>query len=243
MKNLFKKIFPTRLPKPTPGMESSSARSLCRQIHRCDIYEGFPHEKYPLDMQGWNSDDPLFRQVMERIRPEFVVELGSWKGASAIHICNLARKMRLEPFTMVCVDTWLGGPWHWQSPDRPDGFPSLGCRHGYPTLYYQFLANVIKSGHQDRIVPLPATTDAGAELLGNAGVKPVDLVYVDANHTFDAVYADICSWWSVVRNGGLFFGDDCTHHYPGVEQAVRRFCTERGLPFEIAGEKWIIPKP
>jgi len=35
-----------------------------------------------------------------------------------------------------------------------------------------------------------------------------DLVYLDASHDADDVYADIKAWWSNLRPGGVLFGDD-----------------------------------
>jgi predicted O-methyltransferase YrrM len=144
---------------------------------------------------------------------------------------------------MVCVDTWLGGCWHWQERAQADAFSSLACRHGYPQVYLQFLANVIKAGHADRVVPFPNTTDVGAEFFQSIGFGDVDLLYIDAAHTYEAVYADMSNWWPLVRSGGTVFGDDFIPHYPGVERAVRRFCQEHRLPFETDREKWIIRKP
>ena len=102
---------------------------------------------------------------------------------------------------------------------------------------------MIKTGHTDRIVPFPNTIDVGAEYFQSIGLTDVDLLSIDAAHTFEAVYADIRNWWPLVRRGGTVFGDDFIPEYPGVEQAVTRFCREHGLPFETDREKWIIRKP
>ncbi len=93
------------------------------------------------------------------------------------------------------------------------------------------------------MVPFPNTTDVGAEFFRSIGFGDVDLLSIDAAHTYEAVYADIRNWWPLVRSGGTFFGDDFIPHYAGVERAVRRFCQEHRLPFETDREKWIIRKP
>lgn len=212
-------------------------------MHDRDIYADFPHALYPLDLQGWNSRSPVFRRLMTEVRPRCVVELVTWKGGSALHMSDLAEELGLPPCVVVCVDTWLRGTWHWQERLRADAHPGLACRHGFPQVYFQFLANVIRTGHTDRIVPFPNTTDVGAEYFQSIGLTDIDLLYIDAAHTFEAVYADIRNWWPLVRRGGTVFGDDFIPEYPGVEQAVTRFCGEHGLPFETDREKWIIRKP
>ncbi len=40
-------------------------------------------------------------------------------------------------------------------------------------VYFQFLANVIKAGHADRVVPFPNTTDVGAEFFQSTGFGDV----------------------------------------------------------------------
>ena len=220
----------------------AGAQDLLRRIHREDVYAGFPLDGFPLDRQGWNSDSPVFRRMLEEVRPRLVVELGTWKGGSALHMCDLADRMGLSPVVMVCVDTWLGGAWHWIEDRRPESFPSLACRHGYPTIYRQFLANVIRSGHAGKVVPIPNTTDAAAEIFRAAGTGPIDLLYVDASHEEPAVHADLVNWWPMLRAGGVAFGDDFIAEYPGVERAVRRFAADHGLSVEVDREKWIMRK-
>jgi predicted O-methyltransferase YrrM len=246
MRELFQSWFTTVSRGPRLAAEHGpfvSARELGRRVHGGDIYEAFPHEAFRSDTQGWNSESPVFGRLLREVRPHRVVELGTWKGASALHMCDLARDLGLSSFVIVCVDTWLGGLWHWQERSQADSHASLACRHGYPQVYFQFLANVIKAGHADRVVPFPNSTDVGAEFFQSLGFGDVDLLYIDAAHTYEAVYADICNWWPLVRSGGTVFGDDFTSHYPGVEQAVRRFCQEHELSFENEREKWIIRKP
>lgn len=106
-----------------------------------------------------------------------------------------------------------------------------------------FCGKLMREVRPHRVVPFPNTTDVGAEFFRSIGFGDVDLLSIDAAHTYEAVYADIRNWWPLVRSGGTFFGDDFIPHYAGVERAVRRFCQEHRLPFETDREKWIIRKP
>lgn len=56
----------------------------------------------------------------------------------------------------------------------------------------------------------------------------LDLVFIDADHSYEACFADIKAWTPHVRHGGIVCGHD--FHLAGVEQAVR----ETG-PFERCG--------
>jgi hypothetical protein len=42
----------------------------------------------------------------------------------------------------------------------------------------------------------------------------LDFVYLDADHTYEAVKADIAAWWPKVRVGGTLGG----HDYIGIER-------------------------
>lgn len=56
-----------------------------------------------------------------------------------------------------------------------------------------------------------------------------DLVYLDANHTYDAVLADLNAWRPKIRAGGTFCGHDyvddakCIYTVAGVKTAVHKF--------------------
>ena len=95
----------------------ASLRSL---IHDTDPYDGFDPAPHDPDLQGWGSADPLFRLLFERLRPKRVAEVGTWKGASALHMASLARELAIEDCEILCIDTWLGSIEHWYFRDRPD---------------------------------------------------------------------------------------------------------------------------
>jgi hypothetical protein len=58
-----------------------------------------------------------------------------------------------------------------------------------------------------------------------------DFVYIDANHSFEAVYNDLTMWWGKIKVGGYLTGHDLVGKFPGVKQAVENFCNERSLNY------------
>lgn len=42
--------------------------------------------------------------------------------------------------------------------------------------------------------------------------KELDWVFIDGNHSYDAVTEDLNAWWPKVKYGGLFGGHDCVNH-------------------------------
>lgn len=54
-----------------------------------------------------------------------------------------------------------------------------------------------------------------------------DVVFIDGNHTYDAVKSDINLFWSKIRSGGTMAGDD--YDWPDVKRAVHEFANENNL--------------
>jgi len=216
------------------------AELLMQAVHQKNIYEGFQYTGIPADMHG-GGGNPLFESVIDAAKPNLIVEVGSWKGSSAIRMASLLRQQGI-PGAVLCVDTWLGGLDHISNPMSPEWDIGRYRQHGYPGLYYQFLANVMHAGAQDYIVPFPNTSAIGARWLAKHNI-PADMVYVDASHDEDDVYRDVVDYWKVLRPGGVMFGDDWSDYWPGVVNAVTQFSQEQGLKLHAEGVNWLLIKP
>ena len=209
-------------------------------IHRVSPYAGFPLDQWPLDIRGWGYDSPVFKEVIESVRPEKIIEVGSWKGASALHMAQLLDGCRIDG-EIVCVDTWLGTADSWLGIDAPDGGVTL--KWGHPTLYHQFMANILHSQRSDVITPLPLDSLNAARFFKTRGMI-ADLIYIDASHDYHCASADINSFWDVLRPRGIFLGDDYSLHWPGVVRAVLDFADAKRLSVGLHHPgKWIIQKP
>lgn len=205
-------------------------------LHPISPYSGFDPSDYPQDLQGWGSVDPVFRILISELRPKLIIEVGTWKGASAIHMASLCREFGMET-RIICVDTWLGSPEHALG-QRPEWRESLQNRHGYPQLYFTFLSNVVRSGVARWIVPLPNSSDNAAVILKEKGLL-ADLIYIDGAHEEDAVYRDLCNYWELLTPGGALVGDDYVT-WPGVQHAAARFTGEHGVKLEDFGDKFVV---
>jgi hypothetical protein len=191
-----------------------------------------------VDVRGWGSDEPMFERVLTEARPHVVFELGTWKGASLLHMRDITLALGLDT-QFVCVDTWLGSANVWISPKyRPD----LALDHGYPTLYRQFVRNLIAADAVADVFPLPMTTTVAAGVLAHLGVV-ADVVYVDAGHQEAEVRADLQQYFALLRPGGIMFGDDYHPSVPGVIPAVDSFAGSECIPLELDAKKWLFRKP
>jgi SAM-dependent methyltransferase len=211
---------------------------LMRRLHGVDVYSGFV-PTLAEDRQGWNSVHPVFDEVIRTVRPSIVIDLGSWKGASTIHLADLMKRHGVGG-AVVGVDTFLGNIEHW---DRGSGFAGLmQHRFGRPLLYEQFLSNVVRAGAQDRIVPLPQTTTIAGQLMARIGVE-AGLIHIDASHAYEDVLRDAQTYWEILAPGGFMIGDDYNQDWPSVMRAANAFAAERGVPLISSNPKWIVRKP
>ncbi len=211
---------------------------LMTKLHGVDIYAGFDATTYPDDTQGWNSEHPLLQEAIRVIRPGLVIEVGVWKGASTIFMAEQLRTAGIEA-AVLAVDTFLGSITHLT---RPESRAALAPRHGWPQLYYQFIANVVRRKLNDYVVPLAQTADTAFQLLQQLGLRP-QLVHIDAAHDYESVARDLDNYYSLLAPGGALVGDDFTTNWPEVVWAATEFARRHRLGLQQHSGKFLLQKP
>jgi len=221
----------------TPNSDRALApEDMMEAIHGTDVYEGFAFNNFPCDLHGWGGDSPAFAELIKEVRPSLVIEVGTWKGASAVSMADAAVGEGLST-KIVCVDTWLGALEFRTDQNDVERFRALECRHGYPQVYYRFLANVCHRGHQHRIVPFPMDSASAALWFMSHGVK-AGLIYIDASHEEEAVYQDLVDYLQLLAPGGKIFGDDW--NWAAVRASVSTFARDHGLAIAHCHDKWVL---
>jgi hypothetical protein len=204
-----------------------------------DPYEGA--KLVPLDLQGWASDDAILEACIKNTQPKLIIEVGSWKGASAIHMAKVCKRLGLDT-KILCVDTWLGGVETYQMHDGINRWIHESLRHqaGYPRLHETFMSNVIREGFKDAILPLPLPSTVAAEVIRHRGIE-AEFIYIDGSHEYDDVVLDLKGYWKLTKNGGIMGGDDYLS-WPGVTRAVDEFVQQEGRPSVRRDRKFAISK-
>ncbi|XP_062198429.1 uncharacterized protein LOC133901168 [Phragmites australis] len=192
--------------------------------------------------RGWGSTGAVFAELIESVRPDTIVELGAFLGASALHMAAVSKNLSLSP-AILCIDDFRGWP-AFRERFRRDVPPQ---RHGDALLLPQFMANVAVAGRDatERVLPLPFSTASALTALCEWGVY-ADLIEVDAGHDFHSAWADINLAWAVLRPGGVMFGHDyfTSADDRGVRRAVTLFARVKGLTVRPHGQHWVLsPKP
>jgi hypothetical protein len=161
----------------------------------------------------------LFRELIEKTQPTVIIEVGTWLGASAIHMAKICRELGLQT-TIYCVDTWLGAEEFWTSKADTEE-RNLRQKNGYPQVYFDFLANVVQHDCQDLIVPIPNTSTIGSIILQDRRVL-AELIYIDGSHEYEDVKTDVLAYKKLLSPKGLMFGDDIG--WGSVKMAISEVC-------------------
>ena len=191
------------------------------------------------DFGGWNGNKPIFGDLIKKLNPSTIIEVGTWKGQSAINMGKIIKENNLDTI-IYCVDTWLGAIEFWtyykDSQER-----NLLLKNGYPQIYYQFLSNVIHNNLENIIMPFPNTSENGYRYFKYSNIT-AQLIYIDASHEEDDVYKDLNNYYELLENGGVMFGDDYIGNWPGVINSVNRFAQEKNIKLEIVDNNFLILK-
>jgi len=166
-------------------------------------------------------ESQALEDLIRVIRPNSAIEFGSWEGRSALNLMRTAASIDLD-MQLVCVDTWLGSREHWADsfPNSEFSFEHLKLRNGEPQVLEIFKDAIKAHGFENKVSIVRAPTTVAVPYLIRTGLV-AHLVYIDADHSFRSVLADLRSADSILGHEGAIAGDDWT--WPSVRAAVGYF--------------------
>lgn len=177
-------------------------------------------------IQGWFDFDDLYKQIVADPKNKKLVEVGSWKGKSAMFMAvEIALSGRDIEF--YCVDTWEGC-------DDQKGIEDVEVMKS-GQLYDIFIKNI--EPVKEYIVPI---RKASLEAVNDFEDNSLDFVFIDASHAYLDVKEDLKAWWPKVKKGGVFAGHDYKH-WAGVKKAVDEFAVNNNLKASgVSKGSWLI---
>ena len=149
-----------------------------------------------------------------------IVEVGSWTGRTTRFLADLAPQA-----TVIAIDHWEGSVEHMQDPELAEFLPRL---------FETFLAECWE--YRDRVVPLRARSVEGLQCVAAAAIHP-DLVYIDADHQYESVVADLTTTLELFPETTIV-GDDWD--WADVRRAVETVTRQQNLRIETVGNAWRI---
>ena len=93
-----------------------------------------------------------------------------------------------------------------------------------------------KLAEYPHIVWLRKTSESAIREFQNE--EAVDFVYIDGNHSYEAVKKDIALYYPLIKNNGLIGGHDYTPYTETVMRAVNEFAEEAKLELHTVFPDW-----
>ena len=174
---------------------------------------------------GFNEQYVVLENLIRKYDLRVGVELGVLYGFHAQHLVE------------ACPNLFLYGV---------DAFRKLRPGNGYDDVSQQWFDELcVKTrSHLEPTGRWQLIRETTVEAARNF-TRPIDFVFIDADHGYEAVRDDIRAWWDHVRPGGIVSGHDFDNpDWPGVRRAVVESLDAYGLePTLDYGYVWWARKP
>jgi len=166
------------------------------------------------------------------------VDVGVWVGWTTI-------PMAYAGCDVIAVDTFTASDTHTgvMALERLQEFEKMNT---LPDCYEIFLRNLELAKVRERVTPIKGeSVEAALVILHRAitigGYETADLIFLDADHSHDAMTQDLLKWQHILKPGGLF----CGHDLNLVQGSLEKFFALKGWGYPQGGPDhiWWIRKP
>jgi predicted O-methyltransferase YrrM len=152
--------------------------------------------------EKWFNYQYVYKRIVESApMGGHIVEVGAWKGASTSYLAVEAQHKKLR---IDVVDTWSGSQEHKDMSDIREN-----------SLFGTFIDNLRPV--INLINPIRTDSVSASKMYAD---ESLDAVFIDADHRYQSVKADILAWMPKVKNGGILAGHDYALVHSGVIHAV-----------------------
>ena len=153
---------------------------------------------------------PFYEVVKKHFKPHFhVAEIGSYSGGST------------EILALCCEKVYSIDPYTDNDNPIQEGLTMEDALKNLSEAERIFIEKMSKYPNVIKIRKL--SMEAVRDFEDNS----LDAVYIDGNHRYDSVVADMAAWWPKVKDGGIVAGHD---YYENIALAVSN---ARGVPHEV----------
>lgn len=177
------------------------------------------------DVQGWfdyaRIYDEAIGKAVKRDRESVFIEVGCWRGRSAAYMAEQIARRRARA-RLWCVDPWTGTEGH---PHQEDVQKAGG------SIFPEFAANLRATGGLPFVSTMIARSTEAAKTFRDGSV---DFVWIDGDHSAEAVEADVRAWLPKLAAGGMMAGHDWDR------QTVKDGVVKSGIKFRTWERCWIM---
>jgi predicted O-methyltransferase YrrM len=153
-----------------------------------------------------------------------LVEIGAWKGQSTVYMAEEIIKSG-KSLTFYTIDNFIG----------ISGEHDMDEDVRKAILYETYLKNIEPVKTHIKTIK-KNSQEAYKDFEDNS----IDFLFIDGDHNYKGVRADLVNWFPKVKQGGVFAGHDYTETTCDVRMAVDQFFLFTGI--QINGSSWITIK-
>lgn len=175
-------------------------------------------------------------------RPLHLLEIGSWAGGSAITWANALKRHHPESGLVFCVDPW-------KTYFAARGISQLigsQARHysemeqalARDEIFGLFLHNIRSAKVEDLIVTVRGSSE---QVLTAFAPRRFDLIFVDGNHSYASVLADLRLAADLLVEGAILCGDDLELQASEIELSRARQMAEVDFVLDVATQEYYHP--
>jgi len=167
--------------------------------------------------------EAIARHVRENrvLRHNFAAEIGVRNGDTAEYLLREFSELRIDLVDPYLPYTDVG---YFYTREQQDG------------IRERAFLRLAPFGHRVRWRVTPSVS--GADEVEDGAL---DFAFIDADHSYAHVVADIAAWWPKVREGGWLMGHD--FHMADVRRAVMEFAGERTVThYDGNAQVWCVAK-
>ena len=166
-----------------------------------------------INIDNWFDYPNMYQAIAFQPDMLKLAEVGCWKGHSISYLAKLLLSTN-KKFELYAIDIW--DEWkNWRE----------NCKVADEAHFDEIIQNLYKiynrnleiNGVRKHIVDVKKPS---VEAVKDFEDGYFDFVYIDADHTYNAVKRDIDAWFPKVRVGGIIGGHDYFQPTCGVKQAV-----------------------
>lgn len=164
------------------------------------------------EINGWftGASAQILHYFITGLEPRAIAELGSWTGMGSTRFL-LEKAPNTHLFTFDHWSANVNDHGNGGTTKYEDNDPEL---LQLPKIWDSFIYNTWD--HRDHLTPIRAKTGEGLDKIKPYNV-PIDLIFIDADHSYNGVYNDIMKCIEIWPNAQIV-GDDYT--WKTVRQAV-----------------------
>lgn len=178
-------------------------------------------------IHNWGDIQEVYDLALDKAKEnDLIIEVGVWLGHSVCYVGETSKRLG-KKIRIAAVDIFGGE--NVQKDMVEQGVTD------HDDALEKFKNNIIAQGITDIVEIVVGDSVLKADAFLDESAR---CVYLDADHSYEAVIADMVAYWPKVRSGGLLSGHDYLNTDTGVRRAVEWFAARFGLEVKVTSEQW-----